>query len=87
MCCVVRREDVCRMSEFDAVLIVKNARNATTIIGAVVVVRLLIHPLSHLPCLRYWFMCLFYTIPIPNIFFYKRETKYLTFPVFLEGHF
>ena len=28
-------------------------------------------------------MCLFYTIPMPNIFFYKRETKYLTFPVFL----
>ena len=46
--------------------------------------RFLIHPLPHLPHLRYCFICLFYTIPMPDIYFCRRETEYLRFPVFLE---
>jgi len=42
----------------------------------------LFRPLPHLTHLRYHFICLFYTIPMPNIFFCRREMDYLRIPVF-----
>ena len=45
----------------------------------------LFRPLPHLAHLRYHFICLFYTIPMPNIFFCRREMDYLRIPVFWGG--